>query len=60
MQKLKNVIIPNSAVFSFLDVISLFTNVPREAAVPAVKSRWQEIQPKVKMPWEDFEEGLRL
>ena len=36
------------------------TNVPKEAAVSAVKSRWHEIQPKVKMPWKDFEEGLRL
>ena len=36
------------------------TNVPKEAAASAVKSRWQEIQPKVKIPWKDFEESLRL
>ena len=60
VQKLRNVTIPQNVVLASLDVVSLFTNVPKEAAVSAVKSRWQEIQPKVKMPWKDFEEGLLL
>ena len=60
VEKLKNVTIPDNSVLASLDVVSLFTNVPKEAAVYSVKSRWREIQPKVKMPWEDFEEGLRL
>ena len=47
-------------VFASLDVVSLFTNVPKEAAVSAVKSRWQEIPPKVKIPWKEFEEDIRL
>ena len=60
VEKLKNVTIPENSVLASLDVVSLFTNVLQEAALSAVKSRWREIQPKVKMPWEDFEEGLRL
>ena len=60
VEKLKNVTIPDNSVLASLDAVSLFTNVPKETAVSAVKSRWREIQPKVKMPWEDFEEGLRL
>ena len=60
MEKLKNGAIPDNSVLASLDVVSLFTNVPKVGAVSAVKSRWREIQPKVKMPWEDFEEGLRL
>ena len=60
MQKLKNVTISNNPVFASLDVVSLFTNFPKEAAVSAVKSRWQEIQTKVKFPWKNFEKVLRL
>ena len=60
VQKLRNVTIPHNVVLVSLDVVSLFTKILNETAVSAVKSRWQEIQPKVKMPWKDFKEGLLL
>ena len=43
-----------------MDVVSLFTNVPKEAAISSVKSRREEIRPKVQLPGTDFEEGLQL
>ena len=60
VQKFKTVSIPNNFVLASLDVVSLFTNVPKEAAISSVKSRWEEIRPKVQLPWTDFEEGLQL
>ena len=60
IQKLRTVSIPNNFVLASLDVVSLFTNVPKEAAISSVKSRWEEIRPKVQLPWTDFEEGLQL
>ena len=60
VKKLKNVNVPDNYVLASLDVVSLFTNVPKEAAISAVKSRWDEIRRKVSLPWRDFEEGLRL
>ena len=60
VQKLKNVNVPDNFVLASLDVVSLFTNIPKEAAISAVKCRWEEIRRKVSMPWNDFEEGLRL
>ena len=54
VQKRRNVTIAQNVILASLDVVSLFTNVPKEAAVPGAKSRWQGIQPKVKMPWNDY------
>ena len=60
VQKLKNVNVPDNFVLASLDVVSLFTNIPKEAAISAVNSRWEEIRRTVSMPWNNFEEGLRL
>ena len=52
--------IPENHVFASLDALALFTNVPKESAVEAVRKRWNQIINKTKIPWENFEEGLRL
>ena len=52
--------IPENHVFASLDALALFTNVPKESAVKAVRKRWDQIINKTKILWENYEEGLRL
>ena len=59
IQKIKNITIPPGHKIISLDAVSLFTNVQIGIAMTGIKSRWHQIQPHAKMPWHQFEKGLR-
>ena len=52
--------VPDNHVHVSFDVVALFTNVPKENAVISIKNRWDQIGPKTKIPWNEFEQDLRL
>ena len=42
-----------------MDEFSLFTSVQIGLAIEGIKKRWGQIHPHIKMPWYQFELGLR-
>lgn len=52
--------IPENHAFASLNVVSFFTNMPKEKTVNVVRSRLNQIRAETKIPWEDLEEVLRL
>ena len=59
IEKVKNTRIPSGYKIISLDAVSLFTNVQIRLAMKSIKLRWSQIQPHVKMPWYQFEKGIR-
>ena len=45
---------------AILDAVLLFTNVQIGIAIKGIKDRWPQIQTHIKMPWYQFENGLRV
>ena len=60
IEKIKNIQVPLNYQTISLDAVSLFTNVQIGMAIKRIKERWPQIQPHVKMPWYQFEKGLRI
>ena len=60
IDKIKNIQVPLSHKIISLDAVSLFTNVQIGLAFKGIKEIWPQIQPKTKMPWYQFEKGLRI
>ena len=52
--------VPHGQKIISLDAVSLFTNVQIGIAIKGIKDRWPQIQPHIKMPWCQFENGLSL
>ena len=60
IEKIKNIEVPLNHKIISLDAVSLFTNVQIGIAIKGIKERWLKIQPHAKMPWYQFEKGLRI
>ena len=59
IHKIKNFTMPPGYKIIPLDAVSLFTNVRIGVAITGIKNRWHQIQPHTKLPWYQFEKGLR-
>ena len=59
IHKIKNITIPPGYKIISLDAVSLFTDVQIGIAITGIKNRWHQIQPHTKLPWYQFEKGLR-
>lgn len=58
--KLRIVRLPSNYVLISLDVVSLFTKIPKELVYDAVQKRWQNIKKFTTLPKEEFLAGLQL
>jgi len=58
--KLKNIIVPKDHHIISLDVVSLYTNIPKNLLFKVIEQKWEEIYKNAKMPIESFKEGLSL
>lgn len=60
VEKLKSVKVPDGYTMMSLDVVSLFTNVPKELVTVAIQQRWNEIKSHTNIPLQRFIEGIEL
>ncbi len=56
----KNIIVPKGYILVSLDVVSLFTKIPKELVYQCIKDRWSAIQPFTQLPMSEFLNGLQL
>lgn len=60
VQKLQKVRFPSNYKIISLDVVSLFSNVPKELIISAVNKKWTKIQKYTNLPRTEFLAGLQL
>lgn len=58
--KIKNLKLPRNYRLASVDVVSMFTNMPRELIIDVIKERWRDISPHTSLPLERFIEGMNL
>lgn len=58
--EVKNITVPKGYILVSLDVVSLFTKIPKELVYQCIKDRWSSIEPFTKLPLDEFLNGLQL
>ena len=59
-QKLSNIHIPPGHKLFSLDVVSLFTNIPKDMLFNIIEQKWKEISEHTQIPIDLFKQGLSL
>jgi len=54
VNKLKNLELPIDSKLASFDVVSLFTNISTDLVNNSISKRWDEIQPHIKIPLNEF------
>lgn len=57
---LKNLKIPKGYILISLDVVSLFTKIPKELVYQCIRDKWDTIEPFTNLPMNEFLNGLEL
>lgn len=60
VKKIRKVRLPANFVLISLDVVSLFTNIPKELVISAVHKRWAKIKKFTNLPKDEFIVGLTM
>lgn len=58
-EKLKNIKLPDGYVLASLDVVSLFTKIPKEMVYEAINKKWFQIKKFTTLPKSEFMKGIR-
>lgn len=58
--KLRKIRLPKNYVLISLDVVSLFTKIPKELIYSAINKKWHIIKKYTKLPKHEFLEGLKI
>lgn len=59
-QAVANLKVPKNYILVSLDVVSLFTKIPKELVYQCVKDRWSSIEPFTKLPLDELLNGLKV
>lgn len=60
VKKLRRIRLPPGYVLISLDVVSIFTKIPKELVISAVHKRWTNIKKFTTLPKDEFIEGLTM
>lgn len=59
-KRLRRIRLPSNYKLISLDVVSLFTNIPKECVYSAIDKRWTKNKKFTKLPKDEFIAGLKL
>lgn len=59
-EKIKNIIVPSDYVLVSLDIVSLFTNIPKALVIQSINERWSTISQHTELPQFEFIRGIEL
>ncbi|XP_068989277.1 uncharacterized protein [Neodiprion pinetum] len=57
---IRDLCLPPDHILVSLDVVSLFTNVPQDLAINAVKQRWHQLVDKISVPLNELLKALHI
>lgn len=60
VERIKENIIPRTAKMISLDVVSMYTSIPRKLVINTINNRWKEIQQFTNLPQEYFVNGIDM